>query len=253
MALLALHGDALPQARARAAQRRGRRGAHQRDQRALQPHAGGVIVSWSEPIAGRDPRRPGHRHPRTPTPSSFMRYNLAGAYDSNIALLLTAGESRTRRARAPGRDPAPHRAARRRPRDQPAGPLRPAELVPRPRRDGEADDAVHELLPRGGRRARQGRRATSTSSTRWTALLERADDREARAVLELKQTLLARPIERLLDRAAPARRLHRPLSTGRTSRATANATASSATRSLLAELYHYLHLEDRGQAARRAT
>ncbi len=61
--------------------------------RALNPHAGGVISSWSDPMEGeiRDDQGISIKNPDT---GLFMRYRLAGAYDSNIALLLAAGSSR---------------------------------------------------------------------------------------------------------------------------------------------------------------
>jgi acetyl/propionyl-CoA carboxylase alpha subunit len=61
--------------------------------RALNPHAGGVISSWSDPTDGeiRDDQGISLKNPDT---GLFMRYRLAGAYDSNIALLLAAGSSR---------------------------------------------------------------------------------------------------------------------------------------------------------------
>ena len=61
--------------------------------RALQPAAGGVIVSWSDPIPGeiRDDQGICIKNPDT---GLFMRYRIAGAYDSNIALLLATGDSR---------------------------------------------------------------------------------------------------------------------------------------------------------------
>ena len=60
---------------------------------ALAPHAGGLIRSWSPPLPGelRFDQGIGIRNPDT---NSFVYYNVAGAYDSNIALLLTHGESR---------------------------------------------------------------------------------------------------------------------------------------------------------------
>jgi acetyl/propionyl-CoA carboxylase alpha subunit len=62
--------------------------------RALTPAAGGVIMSWSDPIAGeiRDDQGICIKNPDT---NLFMRYRLAGAYDSNIALLLATGADRT--------------------------------------------------------------------------------------------------------------------------------------------------------------
>ncbi|NQX89292.1 MAG: biotin carboxylase [Halioglobus sp.] len=60
---------------------------------ALQPHAGGVIESWSDAVDGeiRDDQGISLHNPDTDV---FIKYTLAGAYDSNIALLLTVGETR---------------------------------------------------------------------------------------------------------------------------------------------------------------
>ena len=60
---------------------------------ALQPNAGGVVEYWSDPIEGeiRDDQGISLHNPDTDV---FMNYTLAGAYDSNIALLLTVGDSR---------------------------------------------------------------------------------------------------------------------------------------------------------------
>jgi acetyl/propionyl-CoA carboxylase alpha subunit len=59
----------------------------------LSPHAGGEIMSWSDPIEGevRDDQGICFKNPDT---NLFMRYKLAGAYDSNIALLVTTGSDR---------------------------------------------------------------------------------------------------------------------------------------------------------------
>jgi acetyl/propionyl-CoA carboxylase alpha subunit len=61
--------------------------------RALSPAAGGVIVSWSDPIPGeiRDDQGISIKNPDT---RLYMRYRLAGAYDSNVALLLATGDHR---------------------------------------------------------------------------------------------------------------------------------------------------------------
>ncbi|HEX6244185.1 MAG TPA: biotin carboxylase N-terminal domain-containing protein [Polyangiales bacterium] len=61
--------------------------------RSLSPSAGGVIMSWSNPIEGevRDDQGISLKNPDT---GLFMRYRLAGAYDSNIALLLATGADR---------------------------------------------------------------------------------------------------------------------------------------------------------------
>ncbi|MDG2459631.1 MAG: biotin carboxylase N-terminal domain-containing protein [Luminiphilus sp.] len=60
---------------------------------ALQPSAGGIVQFWSDPIEGeiRDDQGISLHNPDTDV---FMNYTLAGAYDSNIALLLTIGDSR---------------------------------------------------------------------------------------------------------------------------------------------------------------
>jgi len=60
---------------------------------ALHPHAGGVIRNWSNAIEGeiRDDQGISLHNPDTDV---FMSYTLAGAYDSNIALLLTVGDDR---------------------------------------------------------------------------------------------------------------------------------------------------------------
>jgi acetyl/propionyl-CoA carboxylase alpha subunit len=59
----------------------------------LSPHAGGFIRSWTRPIEGeiRDDQGISKVNPDT---GLFIPYRIAGAYDSNIALLLTNGEER---------------------------------------------------------------------------------------------------------------------------------------------------------------
>jgi acetyl/propionyl-CoA carboxylase alpha subunit len=59
----------------------------------LSPHAGGMIRYWSKPIEGEIRDDQGICMPN-PDTDMFMRYKVAGAYDSNIALLLTKGEDR---------------------------------------------------------------------------------------------------------------------------------------------------------------
>jgi len=62
---------------------------------ALQPHAGGVITGWSNPVEGelRDDQGISAKNPDT---DLFMKYTLAGAYDSNIALLVARGDDRSK-------------------------------------------------------------------------------------------------------------------------------------------------------------
>jgi acetyl/propionyl-CoA carboxylase alpha subunit len=59
----------------------------------LSPHAGGLIRFWSKPIEGEIRDDQGISMPN-PDTGMFMRYSVAGAYDSNIALLLTKGADR---------------------------------------------------------------------------------------------------------------------------------------------------------------
>ncbi len=93
MALLAMHKERLPRPER---QRRFGAGAEARlnaTDCSLSPSAGGVIRYWSKPIEGeiRDDQGICMVNPDT---GLFMRYTVAGAYDSNIALLLTKGEDR---------------------------------------------------------------------------------------------------------------------------------------------------------------
>jgi biotin carboxyl carrier protein len=59
----------------------------------LSPHAGGMIRYWSKPIEGEIRDDQGICLPN-PDSGMFMRYKVAGAYDSNLALLLTKGVNR---------------------------------------------------------------------------------------------------------------------------------------------------------------
>lgn len=93
MALLALHKKNLPKP-----ERMPRFGAAAEARLnatdcSLSPSAGGMIRYWSNPIEGeiRDDQGICMVNPDT---GLFMRYKVAGAYDSNIALLLTKGEDR---------------------------------------------------------------------------------------------------------------------------------------------------------------
>ncbi len=60
----------------------------------LSPSAGGYIRNWSKPIEGEIRDDQGICTPN-PDTNLFMLYHLAGAYDSNIALLLTKGTDRS--------------------------------------------------------------------------------------------------------------------------------------------------------------
>jgi acetyl/propionyl-CoA carboxylase alpha subunit len=93
MVVLARHGKKLPRP-----QRQGRANSSvearmNATNAALQPHAGGLIKRWSDAVEGeiRDDQGISLHNPDTDV---FMDYHLAGAYDSNIALLLTIGNDR---------------------------------------------------------------------------------------------------------------------------------------------------------------
>ena len=93
MVLLAAHGPKLPKPHRRARFNDSLEARLNATNDALQPHAGGQIEYWSDAIEGeiRDDQGICVHNPDTDV---FMKYTLAGAYDSNIALLLTVGESR---------------------------------------------------------------------------------------------------------------------------------------------------------------
>jgi acetyl/propionyl-CoA carboxylase alpha subunit len=93
MVLLAAHGGKLPKPERLARMSDSVEARLNATNQALQPHAGGVIESWSDATEGeiRDDQGISLHNPDTDV---FMKYTLAGAYDSNIALLLTVGDSR---------------------------------------------------------------------------------------------------------------------------------------------------------------
>jgi len=93
MVLLAAHGPNLPKPERIARLPDSLEARLNATNDALQPSAGGVVEFWSDPIEGeiRDDQGISLHNPDTDV---FMEYTLAGAYDSNIALLLTVGDSR---------------------------------------------------------------------------------------------------------------------------------------------------------------
>ena len=93
MALLAAHGPRVPKPERVPRFASGLEVRINATNAALQPHAGGLIKSWSAPRPDeiRFDQGIGIRNPDT---RSFVYYNVAGAYDSNVALILTHGESR---------------------------------------------------------------------------------------------------------------------------------------------------------------
>ncbi len=93
MALIARHKHRLPQPTRVVREGAALEARLNATDRALTPAAGGVIVSWSDPLDGeiRDDQGICLKNPDT---GLFMRYRLAGAYDSNVALLLATGADR---------------------------------------------------------------------------------------------------------------------------------------------------------------
>jgi biotin carboxyl carrier protein len=93
MLWMAAHGDALPRPERVPRQPSGAEVRINATNDALQPHAGGVVQYWSPPIEHeiRDDQGIGIPNPDT---DQFMPYNLAGAYDSNAALVVTYGTDR---------------------------------------------------------------------------------------------------------------------------------------------------------------
>ncbi len=93
MAILALHNKRVPKPTRFLRNKASVEARLNATNQALQPHAGGIIKKWSDPIEGeiRDDQGISMHNPDT---GMFMQYRLAGAYDSNVALLLTVGSSR---------------------------------------------------------------------------------------------------------------------------------------------------------------
>ena len=93
MVLLAAHGKSLPKPERLLRHNDSVEARLNATNNALQPSAGGVIEYWSDAIPGeiRDDQGISLHNPDTDV---FIKYTLAGAYDSNIALLLTVGNTR---------------------------------------------------------------------------------------------------------------------------------------------------------------
>jgi acetyl/propionyl-CoA carboxylase alpha subunit len=243
MALLAAHGPRVPKPERIVRNLSGLEVRINATNAALQPHAGGLIKTWSPPLPGeiRFDQGIGLRNPDT---DSFVYYNVAGAYDSNIALLLCAGASRRENYE------------------------RMAEILRRTELRG--DDLQTNLEVHYGLiQWFVGRGVMAEPSTRFMTaylgavgalrkqtddldldlafdtLLARTKDREARAALEAKDTLLKRPLARLF---ASAHVLGGFLGRfdGELWRVEEGAPQFTANPvRFLAELYHFLDLEAR--------
>lgn len=203
MVLLAAHGPRLPRPER---QRRYKDSVEARlnaSNQALQPSAGGVIEYWSDAIEGeiRDDQGISVHNPDTDV---FMKYTLAGAYDSNIALLLTVGETRLdcyarlaetiRQTRLRGQDLATNIEFH-------YGLVKwfiGHNINARP--------TTRFIVPYLTAVGELGREAASIDLAQaWQAVCDREleglgprDAEALRETLELKQTLLKRPLERLL-------------------------------------------------------
>jgi acetyl/propionyl-CoA carboxylase alpha subunit len=203
MVLLAAHGPKLPKPSRILRHNDSVEARLNATNQALQPSAGGVIEYWSDAVEGeiRDDQGISLHNPDTDT---FMKYTLAGAYDSNIALLLTVGETRLdtyermaetiRRTRMRGKDLATNLEFHYGLVNWFIGQninARPTTrfIVPYLTAVGELKEQANGM----------------DLDYAWTeickATLEGHSDESARALseaLDLKRTLLLRPLERLL-------------------------------------------------------
>lgn len=93
MAMLSVHGKRVPKPERVVRHISGGEVRINATNSSLQPHAGGIIQSWSHPHPDevRDDQGIGTRNPDT---GAFVHYHLAGAYDSNIALIISFGKNR---------------------------------------------------------------------------------------------------------------------------------------------------------------
>jgi len=247
MVLLAAHGERLPRPLRVARYSDSVEARLNATNQALQPSAGGVIEFWSDPFPGeiRDDQGISLHNPDTDV---FMKYTLAGAYDSNIALLLTVGDTRLdvyqrmaesiRRTRMRGKDLATNL-------DFHYGLVnwfigQNINARPTTRFIVPYLTAVGELRERA---------SNIDLVHAWQRTVEHSingldDDSalELRAVMDLKQTLLLRPLEvmfaqpHLFSGWLSINRDSYTLIEGRVSW-NSNPTA------LIAELYHYLNMD----------
>ena len=249
MALLSLHGDKLDKPERVMRHRSGAEVRINATNAALQPHAGGVIVGWSQPIAGetRDDQGIGIPNPDT---HAFVHYRLAGAYDSNIALVISDGLSRKSTLE------------------------RLAEILRRTELRGY-DLETNLLVHYGLLNWMLGRQPLVKPSTQfmshylaavgslakvardvdlehaWQRTVAACPDSDAREALALKKTLLLRPLERLLRNAhLLGGFIGRNQGTHFTIDREGRCALVGNPLAMLTELYLYLNLESRpGRAA----
>ena len=247
MVLLAAHGPRLPQPERQQRYNDSVEARLNASNPALQPSAGGVIEYWSDAIEGeiRDDQGISVHNPDTDV---FMKYTLAGAYDSNIALLLTVGDTRLdcyarlaetiRQTRLRGQDLATNIE------------FHYGLVKWFIGHNVNARPTTRFIVPYLTAVGELGQQAASIDlGQAWQAVcdreLEGLDQSAAAALretLELKQTLLKRPVQRLLDQPhllsgwLSAHRERYTLSEGRI-RWRGNPLR------LLADLYHFLNME----------
>ncbi|MFN2289067.1 MAG: biotin/lipoyl-containing protein [Chromatocurvus sp.] len=247
MVLLAAHGAHLPKPERLLRHNDSVEARLNATNQALQPSAGGLIEFWSDALPGeiRDDQGISLHNPDTDV---FMTYTLAGAYDSNIALLLTVGDTRLdayhrmaeslRRTRMRGRDLATNLEFHYGLVNWFIG--RNINARPTTRFIVPYLTAVGELRERAGNIDLQHawRRCLANACEG----LESGAAQELRAVAELKQSLLLRPLEVML---AQPHVFSGWLSTNRDSYTVIDGRVSwnGNPVALLADLYQYLNMD----------
>ncbi|TCO78273.1 biotin/lipoyl-containing protein [Chromatocurvus halotolerans] len=247
MVLLAAHGERLPRPERVLRHNDSVEARLNATNQALQPSAGGVIEFWSDALPGeiRDDQGISLHNPDTDV---FMKYTLAGAYDSNIALLLTVGDTRLdvyqrmaeslRRTRMRGKDLATNLEFHYGLVNWFIG--QNINARPTTRFIVPYLTAVGELRARAGNidLSHAWRRTVEHSTKGLDADLAE----ELRTVMERKQTLLLRPLEVMFSQPHV---FSGWLSINRDSYTLIEGRVSWNTNpiALLAELYHYLNMD----------
>jgi acetyl/propionyl-CoA carboxylase alpha subunit len=216
---------------------------------ALRPHAGGMILNWTAPLADeiRDDQGIGVPNPDT---DQFMPYQLAGAYDSNAALVVSHGTGREdnlrrlleilRRTELRGQDVITnqpfhygliHWMVGCDPMIKPATPF------------------VRAYLAAVGALAESARDVDLDRI--WSAFGERAAafGTGAAQALAAKQTLILRPLRMLLSRPHLLAGWLAPRPVRRWEVTTSGADWRLNPLDVLEQLYHYLRLEERPGAS----
>ena len=148
MVLLAAHGKCLPKPERILRHNDSVEARLNATNQALQPSAGGVVEFWSDASPGeiRDDQGISLHNPDTDV---FMKYTLAGAYDSNIALLLTVGDTRLDTYERLAETLRRHANVWQGSGHQSRVPLRAGQLVYRQEHQCTPDDALYRALSDG--------------------------------------------------------------------------------------------------------